>query len=158
MNNIQIFEGDLLLEDTPDGGDIKIENDLFVSDMSFNTAVYLSLFGGNKNDNGKVKNKFTWWGNTLAGISESEKLISRFQSIIFGLPMTTKNIQSAENAASLDLKWVVDEGIGDKRIIFGQAVTRNKFALTVNILSKKESVYKNTFTLLWQAGVYKNGI
>jgi hypothetical protein len=56
MNNLQTFEGDLLLEDTPDGGDIRIENNLFVSDRSFNTAVYLSLFGGNKDDNGKVKN------------------------------------------------------------------------------------------------------
>jgi phage gp46-like protein len=158
MSDLQNFEGDLLLEDTPDGGEISIENNLFVSDRSFKTAVYLSLFGGNKDDNGKVKNKFTWWGNTLPGVTESEKLISRFQAVIFGLPMTTKNIQSAENAANLDLKWVISDGIADDVIVSGRAVTRNQFALTVNIQSKGNSIYKNTFLLLWQAGVYKNGV
>jgi phage gp46-like protein len=158
MSDLLNFGGDLLLEDTPDGGDIVINNCLFVNDPSFNTAVYLSLFGGNEDDNGKVENKNTWWGNTLPGISKNEKLVSRFQNIIFTLPMTSKNIQSAENAARLDLQWAIDEGIGDKIIISGQAVTRNKFNLTVNILTQENNIYKNTFTLFWQAGVYKNGI
>jgi phage gp46-like protein len=158
MSDLQNFEGDLLLEDTPDGGDIQIEHDLFMNDKSFNTAVYLSLFGGNKEDSGKVKNKNTWWGNTLPGISENEKIISRFQAVIFALPMTTKNIQEAESAARIDLQWTIDEGIGDQIIITGQAITRNKFNLTVNILLEKQSIYNNTFSLLWQAGVYKNGI
>jgi phage gp46-like protein len=158
MSDLQNFEGDLLLEDTPDGGDVQIENELFVNDKSFNTAVYLSLFGGNKDDNGKVKNKNTWWGNTLDGVSENEKIISRFQSIIFGLPMSTKNIQEAENAANLDLQWVIDEGIGDAVITTGSALSINKFLLLVNIQAKGESIYKNAFSLFWKAGVYGNGV
>jgi phage gp46-like protein len=154
MNNLQTFEGDLLLEDTPDGGDIRIENNLFVSDRSFNTAVYLSLFGGNKDDNGKVKNNKTWWGNTLEGTAENEKLVSRFQAIIFGLPMTTKNIQEAESAARLDLKWVIDEGIAEKIIVLGRALSRTKFALYVDIQAGGNSIYEHTFLLFWKAGIY----
>jgi hypothetical protein len=87
VSKLQDFEGDLLLEDTPDGGDIRIEDGLFISDRSFRTVVYLSLFGGNKEDNGRVRNRKTWWGNTLRGISENQKLTSRFQALIHGLPM-----------------------------------------------------------------------
>jgi phage gp46-like protein len=154
MSDLQIFEGDLLLEDTPDGGDIRIENDLFVSDRSFSTAVYLSLFGGNKDDNGKVKNNKTWWGNTLEGAAENEKLVSRFQAVIFGLPMTTKNIQEAETAASLDLKWLVDEGAADKIIAAGRAAGCNRFAFTIEIQADGESIYEHTFPLFWRSGIY----
>jgi phage gp46-like protein len=154
MNNLQTFEGDLLLEDTPDGGDIRIENDLFASDRSFNTAVYLSLFGGNKDDNGKVKNNKTWWGNTLEGTAENEKLVSRFQAIISGLPMTTKNIQEAESAARLDLKWIIDEGIAEKITVSGRALSRIKFALYVDIQAGGNSIYEHTFSLFWKAGIY----
>jgi len=158
MINIQNFEGDLLLEDTPDGGDIQILNDFFVNDLSFNTAVYLSIFGGNKDDNGKVKNKFTWWGNTLDGVPENEKIISRFQAVIFGLPMTTKNIKEAETAAKMDLQWVISEGIGDTVLTAGTAITRNKFQLQITIQTKGKNIYENVFSLFWEAGVYGNGI
>jgi phage gp46-like protein len=158
MSDSQNFEGDLLLYDTPDGGDVNIENGLFINDQSFNTAVYLSLFGGNKDDNGKVKNRKTWWGNMLDGTSESEKLISRFQSVIFGSPMTTKNIQRAESEANLDLKWIIDEGIADKITVYGSAVTRNKFSLYVMIQDNGKSIYENTFAIFWKAGIYGNGL
>jgi len=152
------FQGDLFLEDTPDGGDIRIENDFFVNDRSFNTAVYLSIFGGNKDDNGKVKNKKTWWGNTLDGVSENEKLVSRFQAVIISMPMTSKNIAEALGAAALDLQWIKDEGIGDEVIVTGSAIARNKFTLKINILAKGKSIYDNNFALFWKAGVYGNNI
>jgi phage gp46-like protein len=154
MSGLQIFEGDLLLEETPDGGDIRIENRLFVSDRSLGTAVYLSLLGGNKDDNGKVKSNKTWWGNTLPGVAENEKIISRFQALIYGLPMSTKNIQKAENAALLDLNWIIDEGIADKIISSGRATARNKFSLHVDIRARGKSIYKNAFSLFWRMGIY----
>jgi phage gp46-like protein len=158
MNELQNFEGDLLLEDTVDGGDIQIEDGLFVSDRTFRTAVYLSLFGGNKDDSGKVKNNKTWWGNTLPGTGTNEKLVSRFQAVISGLPMTTKNIGEAEAAARLDLKWIIDEGAAEKIIVSGTAKAHNKFALRVEIKAGGESVYGNTFALFWKAGIYGSGV
>ena len=131
--NLQTFEGGLLLHDTPDGGDIRIEKGLIASDRTFCTAVYLSLFGGNKDDNGRVKNRRTWWGNTLRGVNETRRLVSRFQAIIFGLPMTTKNIIDAEEAARLDLGWMIAEKIADEILADGRAVSRNRLTLTIQI-------------------------
>jgi phage gp46-like protein len=148
------FEGDLLLVETEDGGNVLISDGLFQNDRSFDTAVYLSLFGGNRNDNGKVKNNKTWWGNTLRGTPENEKLVSRFQAIISGLPMTTKNILEAEDAARLDLKWITDEGIADKIEATGRAQSRNRFILTVRIIAGGAELYANAFPLFWEAGIY----
>jgi phage gp46-like protein len=154
--DLQTFEGDLLLGDSPDFGEIDIVDGLFVNDKSFGTAAYLSLFGGNKEDGGRVRNNKTWWGNTLEGVAENEKMISRFQAIIDGLPMSSKNIQEAENAAILDLKWIVDEGIADKIEVSGTASSRANFHLNVNIKASGKSIYENTFALFWRAGIYGN--
>jgi phage gp46-like protein len=152
--NLKDFEGDLLLSDTGDGGDVVVSEGLFQSDRSFDTAVYLSLFGGNKSDSGKVKNGTTWWGNTLRGTGENEKLVSRFQNIISSLPMTTKNILDAEDAARLDLKWMIDEGIADKIETSGRALSHNRFAMAVHITAGGKDIYTHTFAQFWEAGVY----
>jgi len=152
--NLQNFEGDLLLVDTPDGGDIIITDGLITSDRAIATAVYLSLFGGNQDDNGKTKNKRTWWGNTLRGVSENQKLVSRFQAIIFGMPMTTKNILDAEEAAKLDLNWMIAEKLCDEITADGRAVSNNRFKLTIQIKSKGKTIYSGEFSIPWKAGSY----
>jgi phage gp46-like protein len=150
--SLQNFEGDLLLYDTPDGGDIRITDGLIEGDRAYDTAVYLSLFGGNKADNGKTKNRKTWWGNTLRGVSESQRLVSRFQAIIEGLPMNTKNIQDAEDAALLDLQWMIDERIADEILAEGRAVSHSRFLIKIQINAKGKLIYGHPFTLVWKAG------
>jgi phage gp46-like protein len=152
--NSEVFEGDLLLVETPDGGNILIEEGVFVSDKAFSTAVYLSLFGGNKEDAGKVKNNQAWWGNLLPDTAEAEKLISRFQAVILGLPMSTKNILEAEKAAALDLEWLIDAGIAGAVEVDGNAAGKNNFSLRVKVNANGTTIYDNTFSLFWKAGIY----
>jgi phage gp46-like protein len=155
MSGLQDFEGDILLYETENGGEVKEENGLIMPDKNFFTAVYLSLFGGNKTDPGKVKNDNEWWGNRLSGISENEKLRSRFQFVIAGFPMTVKTIKEAETAAALDLDWFIQEKIADEITIYGQATGKNKFNLTVEIKKDIRTLFKNTYFLLW--GVENGG-
>jgi phage gp46-like protein len=147
------FQGDLFLIDTPDGGDVIVENGLFKADPSFSTAVYLSLFGGNKDDAGKIKTNKTWWGNTLDGTSKAEKMVSRFQNIISGLPLSVKNIKAAEKAAALDLAWIIDQGITDKIEVEASTGERNYFYMNVRILKEKNTIFENSYSLLWRAGI-----
>jgi phage gp46-like protein len=147
------FTGDLLLIETPDGGDCVLRDGLLSADRTFGTAFYLSLFGGNKADSGKVKNKHTWWGNMLAGVTEKEKIISRFQNFITGTTMTVKNIKNAEEAARQDLKWAVDEGIVDKINITGRTEGKNRFRLYIQALKAEELVYESNYGVLWGAGI-----
>jgi len=152
MNGLQNFEGDLLLGETLDGGDVSIEDGLFMSDKQFSTAVYLSLFGGNKTDSGKVNNKNEYWYNLLSDITENEKIRSRFQHIITGLPMSVKNIKEAEKAAVMDLQWFITEKIADEIMVYGQAVGKNRFKTTIKILKDKNTIFENEYFLLWGDG------
>lgn len=72
------FGGDVLLFDTEDGGEISVINGLVIADGGFNTAVYLSLFGGNKDDGGEVASGDTWWGTGL-------KVFLRMRSLFLAL-------------------------------------------------------------------------
>jgi phage gp46-like protein len=147
------FEGDILLIETPDGGDCVISDGLLNADGSFSTAVYISLFGGNKDDTGKVKNKNTWWGNTLRGTAASEKIVSRFQALTRAVPLTVKNIKDAEAAALLDLQWIKDEGIGDEIKATGTTEGKNRFRLAISISKAGETVFENGYGMLWEGGL-----
>ena len=143
------FMGDLLLIETPDGGDCVMRDGLLEADRAFGTAFYISLFGGNKADSGKVKNKNTWWGNTLAGVTEKGKVISRFQNFISATPLTVKNIKNAEEAARQDLKWAIDEGIADAITVTGKTEGGNRFRLYIQALKAGKLVYESDYGVLW---------
>ena len=147
------FAGDVLLIETPDGGDIVLESGLVKPCKDVSTAVYLSLFGGNKEDAGTVKNRCTWWANTLKETPESEKMISRFQAVIAGLPLSVKNIRKAETAAALDLEWLKLEGVADEIIADGKTKGKNTFMLKVEVKSKGQQLYQKEFALLWGHGI-----
>jgi phage gp46-like protein len=149
MNGLQNFEGDLLLYETVDDGELAIENGLFVSDRQFSSAVYLSLLGGNQDDPGKVENNKTWWGNHLDSIAKNEKIVSRFQAIITGLTMTVKNIREAEAAAELDLQWFKDEKIADEITATIKSTGKHEFNLIIEILKDVITVFENTYFLQW---------
>lgn len=147
------FEGDIFLIETPDGGDIVLENGTIKPCKDFSTAVYLSLFGGNKDDAGAVKNRHTWWANTLKETPEDEKMVSRFQAVIAGLPLSVKNIRKAETAAALDLEWLKSEGAADEVIADGETKGKNTFVLKVEVKNKGQRLYEKEFALLWEHGI-----
>jgi phage gp46-like protein len=150
------FQGDLMLIETPDGGDCVFADGLISADPAFGTAVYISLFGGNKDDAGAVKNKNTWWGNTLQGVSENEKIVSRFQNFIHVMPMTVKNIKDARDMASLDLKWIIDEGIADEIIVDTRSEGINRLRLFLKATKAGKNIFESEYGVLWGAGL--NGI
>ena len=151
-----IFEGDVFLFDTVDGGEISVVNGLVIADKKFSTAAYLSLFGGNVADGGRVDNNKTWWGNRFAETSEKEKIVSRFQALIKSLPLTTKNIFLAEQAAKEDLAWMIDEGIADEIVTNIKVVDRFRCELEVIIKKNGELIEKSSYKVNWEEAV--NGV
>ena len=147
----QTFNGDLQIIETKDGGDCVLQDGIFNADHGFGTAFYLSLFGGNKADSGKVKNRNTWWGNTLGGIQENEKNVSRFQNFICSKPMTVKNIKDAETMAQLDLKWAIDEKIADAINVSIRSENVNKIRLFISALKDGKEVHKAEYGVSWEA-------
>lgn len=143
------FEGDVLLRDTDDGGEIVIENGEILCDKGLSTAVYLSLMGGDKKDDGTVEENRGWWGNNLRDIPENEILVSRFQAVIRGKPLTSKNLKDAEEAAKEDLKWIIDEEIADKIECEIFTENRNFINLSIKILKESEVLTSESFGFEW---------
>ena len=99
------FEGDVLLISTLDGADIVVKDGLIKDCRNFDTAAYLSLFGGNENDiDGRAKE--TWWGNLISGTQRKEWMQSEFGAMVTGYPLTSGNIQKSIAAAERDLEWM----------------------------------------------------
>ena len=143
------FCGDVLVLDSVDGSEISIKNGLIMPDMGFRTAVFLSLFGGNEEDSGDVKNRNTWWGN-FVDAGKNEKLVSLFQAFIKTFPLTTKNLLIAEKKAEEDLKWFIDEGIADS-VSANITVQENNY-INLNIVIGKagELVEDGNYSLQWE--------
>ena len=142
------FGGDVLLFDTEDGGEISVINGLVIPDGGFRTAVYLSLFGGDKDDGGEVASGDTWWGNRLEGVSENEKLVS--------VPLNSKNLKIAQDRAEEDLKWFLDDDIADSVEVELLDEGNNRIQLNVRIEKSGEIIESGKYALQWEA--VKNGV
>ena len=147
------FAGDVLFTDGADGGEITIEDGLVKCDKAFSTAVYLSLFGGNAKDDGKVENTKGWWGNYIENTPPEEKLVSRFQSYT-EKPLTSANLRLAEKAVETDLAWLIDDGAADEISATGVINAVDHAFFTIIIKKSGETVFDTTYGIQWEAGTH----
>ena len=98
MSDVLIYESD--------GGEI-LENDLNITmtKSGIESAVYLSLFAGNRGDSGLVDDKNQWWGNYA---DSNREYRSELQTIAFGLPIISNSLRKIETASKRDLQWLID--------------------------------------------------
>lgn len=100
---------DVLLYQTPDDGDINIVDGVVELTDDFRTSVYLSLFGGNEDDDGRDDSALSWWGN-IGATEPAERYTSETQNLLNTLPPSTGNLLRLEDASRRDLKWMLDTG------------------------------------------------
>lgn len=139
---------DVLLFQTPDDGEINVTGGVTELTGGFETAAYLSLFGGNFGDNGLDPAK-TWWGN----ISEPEpdkKYISETQNILTGLPASAGNLQRLNEAVERDLAWFIDRKIASDIEIETIIPAKNRVTITVSI-EARGNILEFEFTQNWKA-------
>lgn len=148
-----VFMGNVLLVSGGDGGDIVVEDGLVKDCRNFDTAVYLSLFGGNKNDlNGRPKE--TWWGNLVPGTKRSEWMHSEFGAMVTGLPLTSGNLRNASEAVSRDLDWVKSEAGADSVSSSLLAENSKRVRLTVEVMQDKKKAGGGSYEFQWQEATH----
>lgn len=103
---------DVHLFDSVDGGNVT--DDLETRD-GLETAVYLSLFGGNVSDDGRPHNLATWWGN-IGENDKSKQYRSEAAYLLRTVPPNTANLKRIEAAAARDLAWMVPEYVNKVRV------------------------------------------
>jgi len=125
-------EGDVLLYQTNDDGEISVTNGLVEMSGGLRTAAYLSLFGGNEDDDGLADNNKTWWGN-ITETEKSRKYISETQNLLESLPITSGNLLRVEDAAKRDLAWFKNEGVATDINVSASILGLNMIELAINI-------------------------
>lgn len=144
------YEGDVLLFNTRSGGEINFINGQPEMTRGFDSALYLSLFGGNLLDDGLAANKNTWWANY--NINQPHKrYISRLQNLIRGLPLVSGNLRRIEETAKADLQGFVIEGIASKVEVVATIPKLNYCELAIFVTSPSGEVSETRFLLNWQS-------
>lgn len=142
-------QGDVLLFQTNDDGVIIVINGVVEMTGGFETAAYLSLFGGNEDDDGRADNEKTWWGN-LDEVDPAERYVSETQNLLQSLPATSANLRRIEDAAGRDLQWFLDKNIASSVDVAVSIPALNRIDIVVNIEANgEESQFE--FTENWRA-------
>lgn len=125
-------QGDVTLFQTTDDGEIIVVNGLVSMSSGLETAAYLSLFGGNEDDDGRATNPLNWWGN----IGENQPVMqyhSETQFLLTGLPATTGNLRRIEDAVTRDLAWFLNEKVASSVIVVVTMPEVNRVKIAVAI-------------------------
>jgi phage gp46-like protein len=144
-------QGDVLLCQTNDDGEINVVDGVVEMSGGLETAAYLSLFGGNEDDDGRDNSPVTWWAN-LDEVDPSRQYRSETQNLLQALPATTGNLRRIEDAATRDLAWFTQNNVASSVSVVASIPGLNKIKLTINIEAVgEESSFE--FVENWKASV-----
>ena len=101
-------EGDVILRQSNNDGDIIVQNGIVYMDGGLGTSAYLCLFGGNEDDPGDADTTLSWWGNI--GELPENQYRSRTQYLLQSLPATAANLRRLEDAVNADLEVLISSG------------------------------------------------
>lgn len=142
-------QGDVLLCQTNDDGEINVEGGIVEMSGGLETAAYLSLFGGNEDDDGRADNPASWWAN-LDEVDPVRQYRSETQNLLQSLPATTANLLRIEDAAARDLAWFVQSNVASSVSVAVSIPGVNRIKLTIDIEAQGE---ESSFEFLenWKA-------
>ena len=128
-------QGDVLLFQTIDDGEINVESGLVEMTAGFETAAYLALFGGNEDDDGSQDNPHNWWGN-LDEADTAKQYRSETQNLLQSIPATVNNLKRIGKAAERDLAFFVSTGAASAVNVVVGMPGLNKVSISCSITAK----------------------
>lgn len=127
-------QGDVKLYQTNNDGEIDINNGIVTMSSDLKTTVYLSLFGGNENDDGSAKSNLFWWGNLTESNRLERQYRSKTQYILKSLPFSTANLKKLEDAIRIDLAWMLEQKIISSLKITLQVLDVTRLHIIIDII------------------------
>ncbi len=143
-------QGDVSLFQTDDDGNITVEGGIVTMSGGLETSAYLSLFGGNEDDDGRADNPANWWAN-IDEVDPAREYHSETQNLLQALPATTGNLRRIEDAANRDLAWFITNKVASSATVFASIPGINRIKLTIDIEAQGEET-SFEFVENWKAG------
>lgn len=139
---------DILLLQTPDGGEITFTGGQPAIDDGLQTAIYLSLMGGNEGDDGSDGAKPSqWWANCSE--PDPQRIFrSETQALLLALPAIPANLRRVDAAVTNDLAWLT--GLYDSVVVTTRMPKVNAVSIRIDV--SKDSVMRSfEMTMAWGA-------
>lgn len=114
------------------------------------TSAYLSLFGGNEDDDGRGDNPANWWAN-IGEEDPAREYHSETQNLLQALAATTGNLRRIEDAANRDLAWFITDKVASSVNVAASIPGINRIKLTIDIEARGEET-SFEFVENWKAG------
>jgi phage gp46-like protein len=127
-----------------DGGNITLTNGVIEMNGGLETAVYLSLFGGNDDDT-------EWWGN-IDEPDINKHQISETQKLIEALPLTSANLKRVEDAIKRDLNWMIAINAATGLEVSASIPGLNSIQIDITVIADDEE-QQLTFIENWKADI-----
>ncbi len=141
-------QGDVQLFQTDDDGNIIVENGLVAMSGGLSTAAYLSLFGGNEEDNGGQDTSLSWWGNVDENEPEKQYR-SETQHLLQSIPATSGNLLRIQEAALRDLDWMLSSDVASSVSVAASIPGLNRIKLIADIKAEGEE-FRFEFVENWK--------
>ena len=136
---MQNQQGDVVLFQSLNDGDIEVIDGVVTMNGGLQTAAYLSLFGGNLEDDG-VTAGGNWWGN-LEEVEPARKYRSETQRLLNSIPAVSGNLLLIQAAAERDLAWFLAEGVAVSVAVSVALTGVKRIEITVNIDGNAEVTF-----------------
>ncbi len=130
-------QGDVSLFQTDDDGNIEVEGGVVKMSGGLETSVYLSLFGGNEDDDGRADNRANWWAN-IDEVDPAREYHSETQNLLQALAATSGNLRRVQDAANRDLSWFITNKVSSTVNVVASIPGINRIKLTIDIGAQGE--------------------
>lgn len=134
----KLRQGDILLFSTPDGGEIQVINGEPDMDGGFESAVYISIFGGDGESH---------WIEEYQ--KENEKFKCEFYNFIKGNIKSINNLNKGIKFLERDLAWIKSDTIADKINISIDDLDTKRIRVNVEILANGKKLFENKYIINW---------
>lgn len=125
-------QGDVSLFQTNDDGNIEVVGGIVTMSGGLETSAYLSLFGGNEDDDNSQDTVFNWWGN-IDETDPAREYHSETQNLLQSIPATSGNLRRIEDAANRDLAWFTESKVASLVSVVASIPALNRIKLTIAI-------------------------
>lgn len=141
MTDVRLFQ-------TNDDGDIRFENGQAITSEGLETAVFLSLFGGNERDGGGEDTEhLQWWGNLIEE-NDNAKYRSETQHLMRSLPAIPANLLRIKDAGDRDLAWFLSTVAESVEVTVSMPGV-NRIRIQIDIVID-DSKFQFVFTEAWR--------
>lgn len=142
MTDVNLF----LVED---GGEIAIQGGQVELSDGFESAVILSLFGGNELDSGiQADDPRQWWGN-FDEPDPARHYRSETQHLLRSIPAIPANLRRVEDAAGRDLAWMAGT-VADGVLAEASIPSPKTIDLLIRIQLTNGSVFERSYRRPWR--------